>query len=152
MPSPNSISNMLSTSEWVFPVFECFHIAAFAFSIGMIALVDLRLLGLGMRGQTPAQLVRETDLWTLLGLAVVLFSGPILFLSDTSMYLHNDSFRFKMVCLLLAIVFNYTIHRKVSLGEFPPLVWGVTGAISLALWLGVVAGGLFIAFVPIASY
>jgi hypothetical protein len=152
MASPNSISNVLSTSEWVFPVFECFHIAAFAFSIGMIALVDLRLLGLGMRRQTPAQLVRETDLWTLLGLAVVLFSGPILFLSDTSMYLHNGSFRFKMICLLLAIVFNYTIHRKVSLGEFPPLVCGVTGAISLVLWLSVVAGGLFIAFVPIESY
>jgi len=64
------------------------------------------------------------------------------------MYLHNLSFKFKMVALLVAIVYNYTIHRKVALADGPPGAAGaLTGAVSLALWVSVVFGGLFIAFV-----
>ncbi len=152
MTLANPLINALSTSEWVFPVFECFHIASFALSIGTIVLVDLRLLGLEMNDQTAPQLVKETELWTLLGLVIALFSGPLLFLSDAPMYLHNDSFRFKIVCLGMAIVFNYTIHRRVALGAFSPLVCRATAIVSVALWISVVAGGLFIAFVPIGDY
>ncbi len=82
----NAISDALNSSEWVFPIAECFHIAAFAWSIGMIALVDFRLLGLGLQRETSPEIARATAPWTLLGLAVVLLSGPILFLSDPRMY------------------------------------------------------------------
>ena len=33
----NAIADALNSSEWVFPIAECFHIAAFAWSIGLIA-------------------------------------------------------------------------------------------------------------------
>src|SRR6202167_6225136 len=105
----NAIADALNSSEWVFPIAECFHITAFAWSIGLIALVDLRLLGLGMKRETTPQIAKATAPWTLLGLAVVLLSGPVLFLSDPRMYLHNPSFVFKMYALAAAIIFNYTI-------------------------------------------
>jgi hypothetical protein len=143
----NAIADALNSSEWVFPIAECFHIAAFAWSIGMIALVDFRLLGLGMKRESTAEIAKATAPWTLLGLAVVLLSGPILFLSDTRMYLHNPSFRFKIGALLIAIVFNYTIHRKVALSDSASgAVRVAVGVVSLALWVCVVFGGLFIAF------
>ena len=64
------------------------------------------------------------------------------------MYLHNSSFKFKMVALLVAIVFNYTVQRKVALSDGPSSGAAVlTGVVSLALWISVVFGGLFIAFV-----
>ena len=52
------------------------------------------------------------------------------------------------ITLVLAIVFNYTIHRKVVLSEnvAPPLTV-VVAVVSLLLWISVVFGGLFIAFV-----
>jgi hypothetical protein len=143
----NAIADVLNSSEWVFPIAECFHITAFAWSIGLIALVDFRLLGVGMKRETTPQIAKAVAPWTLLGLAVVLLSGPVLFLSDPRMYLYNPSFRFKIGALLIAIVFNYTIHRKVALSDSASAgVRVLVGVVSLALWVSVVFGGLFIAF------
>jgi hypothetical protein len=143
----NAIADALNSSEWVFPITECFHIAAFAWSIGLIAAVDYRLLGFGIEHTKPSEVLRATAPWTLLGLAVVLLSGPILFLSDVRMYLHNPSFVFKMYALAAAILFNYTIHRKIAQSDnSSAAVRVVTAVVSLALWISVVFGGLFIAF------
>jgi hypothetical protein len=139
----DSIADALNSSEWVFPIAECFHIAAFAWSI-----VDYRLLGFGIEHSKPSEVLHDTAPWTLLGLAVVLLSGPLLFLSDTRMYLHNESFVFKMFALAAAILYNYTIHRKVAQSDTSSQgVRIAVAVVSLALWISVVFGGLFIAFV-----
>jgi hypothetical protein len=142
-------ANPLNASELAFPALECIHIVGFAFSVGTIAIVDFRLLGLWMRRQTASELAQDLAPWTLAGLAVMLLSGPLLFSSDPDMYYLNRSFQVKMVCLVLAIVFHYTIHRKtVAAGAVPsPLRAGLVACVSLALWVGVIAGGLFIGFV-----
>jgi hypothetical protein len=143
----NAIADVLNSSEWLFPIAECFHIAAFAWSIGLIAAVDYRLLGFGIQHSSPSEVLRDTAPWTLLGLAVVLLSGPLLFLSDARMYLHNPSFVFKMYALAAAILFNYTIHRHVAKSDSSSQgVRVITAVVSLALWVSVVFGGLFIAF------
>ena len=78
---------------------------------------------------------------------MVLLSGPVLFLSDTRMYLHNPSFRFKIGALVIAIIFNYTIHRKVASSDSSSAACRYWWAwFLLALWVSVVFGGLFIAF------
>jgi hypothetical protein len=138
-------TNPLNNNEWSFPMLECIHIAGFTLSIGTIAIIDFCLLGLG--SQKPAQLLKETAPWTLFGLVIMLLSGPLIFSSDPNMYLHNNSFKFKMVALLVAIIYNYTVHRKVILAGASPGVNMLVGGLSLALWVSVVAGGLFIAFV-----
>jgi len=140
-------TNPLNNNDWAFPLLEIIHIAGFAFSIGTIAIVDLRLLGLGMRHQTSAQLLKDTTPWTLAGLAVMLMSGPLIFSSDPNMYLYNLPFRFKMGALLIAILYNYTIHRKVAQSNPSPIVGVLVGGVSLALWVSVVFAGLFIAFI-----
>jgi len=138
--------NPLNNNEWAFPLLEIIHIAGFTLSIGTIAIVDMGLLGYGKRG-TSAQLWKETAPWTLVGLIVMLISGPLIFSSDPVMYLYNASFRFKLTALLIAIIYNYTVHRKVALSGASPGVSKTVGVISLALWVSVVAAGLFIAFV-----
>jgi hypothetical protein len=141
-PTTNPINN----TEWGFPLLEIIHIAGFTLSIGTIAIVDMGLLGYGKRG-TSAQLLKETAPWTLVGLIIMLISGPLIFSSDPNMYLGNASFRFKLTALLIAIVYNYTVHRKVAKSGTSPGVSKIVGIVSLALWISVVAGGLFIAFV-----
>jgi hypothetical protein len=141
------IANPLNESPLVFPTLECFHILGFAFSVGTIAIVDFRLLGVWMRRQTAAELAADLAPWTLFGLAVMLISGPLLFSSDPDMYYLNRSFQIKMVLLVLAIVFHYTIHRRVAFSGASPAQSKLVACISLALWVGVIAGGLFIAFV-----
>lgn len=139
-------TNPLNTTEWAFPFFECIHIASFAMSVGTIALVDLRLLGLGLRHQTAAQLVKDTMLWTLAGLIIVITSGLVIFTSDPLRYYYNPSFRFKVICLLIAVIYNYTVHRKVAMSKASPFVSVLVGGISLLLWVSIVFAGLFYAF------
>lgn len=141
-PQTNPINNI----EWLFPLLECIHISMFAVSVGTIAIVDLRLLGVGLRSQTPAQLTKDTTLWTLMGLFIVITSGLLIFTSDPLRYYYNPTFRFKVECLLVAIIFNYTIHRKVALSNPSPGVGALVGGISLLLWVAVVFAGLLYAF------
>lgn len=137
----------LNKNEWAFPVCEVFHIVSFAIAIGTIAMVDLRLLGLAFKSKSASLLWKETAPWTLLGLVVVLISGPLIFFSDPVMYSYNQSFRFKMGALVLAILFNYTVQRKVAMSDSSGGLAALTAVLSLGLWVSVVAGGLFIAFV-----
>jgi hypothetical protein len=141
------IANPLNSSELVFPALECCHILGFTLSVGTIAIVDFRLLGVGMLHQTPAELARDLGLWTLAGLVVMLFSGLLLFSSDPDMYYLNWSFLFKMAALLLAILFNYTIHRKVVRAGASPARNKVVACVSLTLWTAVIFGGIFIGFI-----
>lgn len=139
-------TNPLNASALIFPVLECLHIIGFAVTVGTIGLVDLRLLGWGMRHQAPAELARDVAPWTLFGLVSMLFSGPLMFSSDPDMYYLNPSFQIKMVCFALAILFHYTIHRKVALGSGSGGAAVAVACVSLVLWVSVIFGGIFIAF------
>lgn len=141
------ITNPLNSSALAFPILECFHIVGFAFSIGTIAIVDFSLLGVGLRGQSPVQLARDTWLWTLGGLVVMLFSGLLLFSSDPDMYYLNWAFLIKMVFFVSAVIFHYTIHRKAVSSDAQPPNGKLVAAVSLALWMGVIFGGIFIGFI-----
>jgi len=141
------ITNPLNESEYSFPILECIHILAFALSIGTIAIVDFRLLNIGMRHQTPAALLKDTSTWTLVGLVIMIFSGLLLFSSDPDLYYLNWAFLIKITCLLLAIVFNYTIHRKVAQSQEPSSNGKLVASVSLVLWGSVIFGGIFIAFI-----
>jgi len=141
------IANPLNSSELAFPILECIHIVGFALSVGTIALVDFRLLGIGMTRQTPLELARDTGLWTLAGLVLMAFSGLLLFSSDPDMYYNNIPVDMKMFFLVLAIVFNYTIHRRAVLSGSGGVREKMVGVVSLALWMCVIFGGIFIGFV-----
>jgi hypothetical protein len=137
----------MNAYEWVFPAVQSLHFIGFAMSIGTIAIVDLRLLGLGMRRQAPAELAADLAPWTGAGLAVMLITGPLMFSTDAVTYHHNPSFQFKMVCLILALLFNFTLRRRAVRPDVPPIAAKLAAATSLLLWSAVVAGGRMIAFV-----
>ena len=143
----NGIADALNNNDWAFPLAECVHIGGFAVGVGSIALVDFRMLNLGLRQETPARILRYTEPWTAIALVFVLFSGAMLFLSQPNIYLVNLVFPYKMYVLLAAIVYNFTVHRKVATMENPPPVLSKLAAIvSLLLWVLIVFGGIFTGF------
>src|SRR5580658_2330313 len=143
----NAIADSLNNTEWAFPLAECIHIGGFAVGIGSIALVDFRMLNLGMRNETAARILRYTEPWTLIALVLVVFSGAALFVSQTNIYLTNLIFPLKMYVLLAALIYNFTLHRKVATMENPPPVLSkVVAIVSLLLWVSIVFGGIFTGF------
>src|SRR5580765_413758 len=143
----NAIGDTLNNTEWAFALAECVHIGGFAVGVGSIALVDFRMLNLGLRQETPARILRYTELWTVIALLFVVFSGVALFLSQTDVYRVNLIFPLKMYVLAAALLYNFTVHRKVATMENPPPVLSkLVAIVSLVLWVTVVFGGIFTGF------
>jgi hypothetical protein len=79
--------------------------------------------------------------WMHAGLATVLLTGPAMYFADASRYQANAAFRVKMILLLAALAFHFTLHRRaVSRGG-----GRLEGAVSLLLWTLVVVAGRAIA-------
>ena len=76
----------------------------------------------------------------------MLLSGMALYSSDPDMYYLNYAFLGKMLFLILAITFNYTVHRKVVASGASPGKTKLVAWISILLWVAVVFGGIFIGF------
>jgi hypothetical protein len=143
----NAIADALNSTEWAFALAECVHIGGFAVGVGSIALVDFRMLNLGLRRETAGRILRYTEPWTLFALVFVVFSGLALFLSQSGIYLVNLVFPIKMYVLAAALIYNFTIHRKVAKMENPPpRLSKLVAMVSLLLWVSVVFGGIFTGF------
>lgn len=143
------ILNPVNEYSSAFPILECVHIAGIACGVGTAALVDLRLLGIGLTKNSAEQLWKNAMPWTLSGLALAISAGLMLFSIDPEAYYVNLAFRLKMVVLALAIVFYFTMVRKAAAADRGG---AFVACISLALWTAVPFGGIFIEFVGSPAY
>ena len=144
-----SMSQVINDSSWLFPAIEGVHIAALALLFGAILVLNLRLMGLMMRDRSLPQLSRELEPWTLCSLIVILASGALLFVSEAVKVFHSTPFRIKIVLLILAIVFHYTVSWRLMHREdrqISPLLRKAAAAIAIALWMGVGFAGRAIGF------
>ena len=140
-------TNPLNSQEWIFPVLEVFHISFFAASIGLVSVVNLRLWGAVFNNTSAAELNRKLFLWTLAGLTVVLVAGMMLFTTDPYRYFYNSAFRFKMIALVVAIVYQYAVHSIViNRSHEGSALARLSAIVSTALWVCVTFGGIFFAF------
>jgi len=135
------IENPLNESGWAFPVLESIHLVGIVCGVGTVAIMNLRLLGVGI--SSPRRLWNQTMLVALCGLVVAISSGLLLFSIDPEMYYTNHAFRFKMVVLLAALVFYYTMVRRAAARDDKA---SVVASISLILFALVPLGGIFIGY------
>jgi hypothetical protein len=144
----------ISESSWLFPGIESVHVLAITLVVGSITMVDLRLLDVNLRERPADELIAEVLPWTWIAFAVAACTGALLFSSNASHYWGTVPFRAKILVLVLAglnmVVFHATTFRSIAVwGREPrtPRAAKVSGAISLALWIGVVTLGRWIGFV-----
>jgi hypothetical protein len=130
MPLKNSL---------LFPAIQSVHMIGIGLLVGSIVVTDLRRLGFTLRGHSIAEVAMRFMPFRQAGLAIMLTTGPILFASDVTRYVHNPAFLFKMAVLLFALIFQFTLHS--SFERRSKLV----ACVSIALWTCVVLGGRAIA-------
>ena len=142
------IALAIRDSLWLFPAIMVVHLLALAALGGTMLVVDLRLLGLGLRGRSANQLWRDLQGWTLVALGTMLASGVLLFLSEALRCYDNPPFWLKMTALAAALLFTFTARRKVVLPASQEVGWRerVTGITSIGLWFGVALMGRAIGF------
>ncbi len=144
-----AMSQVYRESLWLFAVTQALHLVAIATFIGAILIVDLRLLGWGLIGQSRAAIARNAQrilFWA--GLAV-LATGIPQFTANALTYYRSPIFVFKMWLLVAAVVFTATLRRRVAAaeeGRMPSWVPRAVGAASFALWMAVAISGRLITY------
>jgi len=139
-------TNFLNVHEWAYGLTEVAHILSLAVSIGLIALVDLRLLGVGPRHVTPARLVRATAIGTVIGLVTAVTSGLLIASTDPVRYFNHPTMRLKLAAVVAGLIFNYALHNRVARGAYSPAAGRIVAVLSLGVWTTAVFGGIFYAF------
>ena len=136
-------------SLWLFPVIESVHVMGLTLVGGAILLLDLRLLGFGLRRQTTARVAQDAERWLLVSLAVMLPTGFLLFMASAVKCYYLPAFWTKMVCLLLALIFTFSIRRRVALSADTsghPLRSRLVALVSISLWTTVAVAGRLVGF------
>jgi hypothetical protein len=135
------------------PIVQTFHILAIAAIMGSVVMVDLRVLGLALRSQSPAQLLQRLMPWTWWALPVLALSGLMFVVARPGRYFLNPVFGLKFALLLPAVLFALWLQL---VSRRRPELWDTASglrtlarfgaALSLLLWVGVVLAGRWIAY------
>jgi hypothetical protein len=135
--------------RWLVPTVEAIHAMGFAVLGGAVLVVNLRLLGVGLRDQPVARIARDSQRWLLLSLSVIVPTGIVLFMTEAIKCYYYLAFWVKMTTLSLALVFTFTVHRRVAMADQAqpgPRVNKVVAWVSLSLWTSVGIAGRLIGF------
>jgi len=139
----------LGMSTWRIAGLLTVHLFGLTLLLGTVVLSSLNLLGLFQPGKPPAQVRREMQPVMLIGLAIMLASGALIFTGGAEAYFAGYWFRLKMLLLLVAVTFHLTIYQLVSrraAPRLPRIAQRLAGAVMLLLWFGVACAGRAIAF------
>jgi hypothetical protein len=137
----------------LFPWIESVHVLAIVIVVGVVAVMDLGLIGVASHSRSVRNLLRDANpyAWGFFGLALV--TGFLLFASSATTYIKNPAFLIKFVAMGVAgvnmVVFHAVGVRGVESWDamaHPPVQARLAGAISLTCWVIVVGAGRWIGF------
>ena len=149
----SAIGTAIRESIWTFPAIETVHVIGLAVSVGILVLLDIRLVGAGFRHALPSQIMNQLKTWYLTGFIIMFTSGIFLFWSEAAKCYTSDTFRMKILFLVLAGVNAAFFEVKYvpkyskweSAGPFP-LGAKLVGWCSIICWLGVIGYGRWTAY------
>jgi hypothetical protein len=146
------VARWMREALWAYPAVEAIHILALGLVVGSVVVVDLRLLGLS-RDVSASRLSRLALPWTVGAFVVAMFTGLLMFTAHAEDFLTNRVFGLKMALILLAGVNAGILHtgpwRSIAqwdTGAMPPPSVRFSAALSIAIWICVVACGRLLAY------
>jgi hypothetical protein len=152
-PANELARDLLGNVPGLPPIVQTVHILSITAIMGSIVLIDLRVLGLALPSQRPGELVRRLMPWTWWALPCLALSGLMFVFARPSRYLVNPVFGLKFALLvpaiLLGIVFQRATARDQDFWERSTArrrSGKAIAACSLALWVGVIMAGRWIAY------
>jgi hypothetical protein len=140
-------------ADLFFPLVEGTHILALSLSVGLILILDFRLLRLGFQGEPVTRIMHQVMPWALPGFAIVFTTGILLFLAQAESVYTNRYFRIKILTILLlgvnAAVFQLKYYQRLAdwdATDAVPAGARAIAALSLVFWMMVIACGRLMAY------
>ena len=141
---------------WLYPSVETVHIVGIGLLFGSIVVLDLRLLGLS-RSIPVRTLARHVLPWTAASFLLIVPSGLLMFTAHASEFIDSPVFVLKM-CLIMAAglnaaLFHTMVFRTADVWDAedmrklpPPPSARISAALSLLIWISVIACGRLLAY------
>ncbi len=140
-------------SIYGYPALLTSHVVGMCVFAGLIAMMDLRLAGLGNLSTSCTEMQKRLFPWQMLGLVMSFATGLTLVYSDPMRFYGNFYFWLKNLLLVLALVnavwFHRTTYQSVAQWDrdpAPPVGARVAGFVSLGLWAAIIIFGRMIAY------
>jgi len=108
------------------------HVLGFTLVMGGALVANVQAIGALFSLRETIDLDRSASRIIGTGLAISLVTGILLFSARATDVAANDTFRLKMLLLIAAALFHFTVRRRAVARAKPARV---AGALSLALWL-----------------
>ena len=135
----SNIAKFISESLWIYPLDQAIHLLFLALFAGSILILDIRLLGFGMREQSTAKVARDSTPWVIVGFFGLVATGIPQLIQNAMREYYSDFFWIKMYVLPVALIYTFTVRRMVAQaeeGRVSPAVQKVVGLVSIVLWFG----------------
>ncbi len=141
------ISQVIRDSTNIFPVVEVFHLFGLTLLLAVVTVVDIRILGFGLRRQSIQTVAKGLEKWGVGAALLTITTGILLFLSEAMKCYANQAFPYKMWFLLAGIVLYFLTHRGITKNTMSLGMMKVVAVLTLFVWYGVALAGRAIAFV-----
>ena len=140
-------------SPYIGPIVNLVHLLSMVLFMGALLIVDLRLLGFGVKTQSLARLARDARPWLLIGLAGIVLTGiPQLMERATDQY-STSTFWLKMYLILFGLIWTFTIRRTAVRADEPLGAWPkVVGVVSIFVWASVASLARLIMLLPANTF
>ena len=137
------------SSPYIGPAVNLVHLLSMVLFAGALLIVDLRLLGLGVKSQPLAHVARDARPWLVAGLLGLVITGiPQTMERATDQY-ETSIFWMKMYLLLFGLVWTFTVRRQAIRGDEPSGAWPkVVAIVSIAVWASVASLARLIMLLP----
>lgn len=134
----------MRASTWVYPLVSWVHLLGIGLLFGTIAVVDLQLAGrLRALAQTP---LRDTLVpLAMVGFALALTTGLLLFAAAAREYLSNPWFAVKLALIAAAGINAAVLHLACRRPQYTGSD-RLAGLLSLTLWAAAMLAGRMLAF------
>jgi uncharacterized membrane protein len=144
-----TVGSFVTNTGWMWPTCETLHFIGLSLLMGVVFLVDLRVLGV-MKGVSFASLHRLLP-WAAIGFGVNVLTGILFFVGIPGQYIHNKVFYWKLALVMLAGLnaLYFTLLEEpweLGPGEDAPLTAKFAAASAVVLWVAVMYCGSMLPF------
>lgn len=142
-------SAYLRESSYGFSILLTMHVISMCVFFGLILMMDLRLAGIGNLRTPAAEMQQRLFPWQMVGFAMVVVTGLLLFYSKPLTYYGKGFFWVKMGLMAAAgvnaLAIHFITHRAGGTG-WDSGAARFAGAMSIVLWAGVLITGRLVAY------